>query len=94
MKTDAEYRRETEFSHDAGGTKPLRLVVGIKPRKPITGLPPGRVKLRMRNKDFAMLYVKDSIGIRQFLIEDNGLTWAVSYEQGSNRKIGSQDRIH
>lgn len=72
----------------------MNLVFGVKPRKPITGLPPGKVRLRMRASDFAKAYVRDSMGIRQFVLEDNGMTWAVGIEHGSNRRLGNQDRIH
>lgn len=55
--------------------------------KDIYGLPPGKVRLRFRNTSSAVAFVRDSFGIRKFIICADELgNWYVdpSLEQGRN----------
>ena len=65
-----------------------RIVFGVRPPLPIINAPPGRQRLKMRNKSAARLYVKTDSSIREFVLEDRGDHWFVDpkLEQGSNHK--------
>ncbi len=52
--------------------------------KPLEGFPVGRVRLRLRPKEFAKAFVKTPTGIRQFLVEEKDGKWIPAYEQGCN----------
>lgn len=56
---------------------------------PILGLPPGRVRLRLRNKCHAMVFIKDDNGIRKFpLVKCRNFWWVdLSLEQGRNHSV-------
>ena len=59
---------------------------GVVEPKPLKGFPEGRVKLRLRNKDFARAFVKTSNGIRSFIIAEQDGFWIPKWEQGSNHR--------
>lgn len=59
-------------------------VWGVKERKPLKGFPEGRVKIRLRNTDFARAFVKTTSGIRQFIVAEVDGFWIPKFEQGSN----------
>ncbi len=66
----------------------LTAVFGIPSQiKPIVGLPEGRARLRLRNDEFAMVFVRTSTGIRKFYISDVGGNWIAEIELGENRTI-------
>ena len=60
------------------------MVWGVREPKPLNGFPPGRVRLRMRNTDFAQAFVKTHTGIRHFFICEEDEYWCPKFEQGSN----------
>ena len=55
--------------------------------KPIVGLPEGRARVRLRNEEFAQVFVKTSTGIRRFYISDVGRNWIAEIEIASNQTI-------
>lgn len=55
--------------------KGIKVVFGVRERKPISCVPIGRTKLVMKNNDIAKLFVKTKTGIRVFILEDLGDTW-------------------
>lgn len=61
-------------------------VFGIRERKPLKGFPEGRVKIRLRNTDFARAFVKTASGIRQFIVAEVDGFWTPKFEQGSNER--------
>ena len=73
------------------GRKPIKLGIsdliwGVSDEiKPITDAPPGKQRIRMRRKDCAKLYVRDSKGIRSFILRDKGDHWEVDYDLGQGR---------
>lgn len=60
------------------------LVYGVKEPMPLSGFPPGRVRIRMRQNRFAVAYVRTSDGVRGFAIEVFGETWQPGPELGHN----------
>lgn len=62
------------------------MVWGVKPPLPLKGFPSGRVKLRLRNTDFAQGFVKTADGIRRFYIAEVGGFWTPKFEQGANHR--------
>ena len=66
----------------------LLAVFGIPDEiKPIVGLPEGRARVRLRNEEFAQVFVKTPTGIRRFYISDVGLNWIAEIEIASNQTI-------
>lgn len=61
-------------------------VFGVQEEKPLRGFPDGKIRIRMRNDDFAWAFVKTNNGIRKFVILDSGEFWEPIYEQGSNQR--------
>ena len=63
-----------------------QVVYGVRAPKPITGLPAGRVRIRMRKEAATKAYVRlpEGGGIRCFILEDKGDTWAAFIEEGAN----------
>lgn len=64
-----------------------KIVFGIKQQKPFIDPPPGKIRVKMRNDNFAQAFVKNGESIRHFFIRENGLRWELCYEQGSNTTI-------
>jgi hypothetical protein len=64
----------------------LNLVFGVRDMRPIYGAPPGRQRLRMRNDEFASLFVKTHRGIRHFMLLDCGDHWKPHAEQARNMR--------
>lgn len=60
------------------------MVYGVCEPKPLKGFPEGKARIRMRNTDFVMVYVRTFDGIRQFVVRDDGENWIPGYEQGAN----------
>lgn len=68
------------------------IVWGVRELKPIVfgdGVPDGKRRLRMRNRDAARMFIKTQSEIREYMIQDAGDHWAVnsSWEQGRNKKL-------
>lgn len=59
---------------------------GVRPALPLYGFPPGRVRIRQRNTDFAKAFVKTADGIRCFIIAEHEGYWIPYAEQGANHK--------
>ena len=70
-----------------------KLVFGVVPIKPIHGLPAGSVRVKMRNDDYAYVFVRPPTGgIRKFVIAISsdhhiGEYWCAAFEQGANVKM-------
>jgi len=48
---------------------------------------PGRIRLRLRNKEFAKVFIKSPDGIRKFFLTKNeDGTWSPTLEQGRNQR--------
>lgn len=67
-------------------------VFGVQEPRKITGLPPGKVRLRMRAQTFAVAYVKQPNGIRAFYLRHAGDQWEASFEMGRNLTLPKPDR--
>jgi hypothetical protein len=69
-----------------------KCVWGVQDPKPIVGAPPGRQRLRLRNKDVARLFAKTQDGIRHFILVQDGENWAIDprLEQGRNIRATKQ----
>lgn len=63
------------------------IVFGVPESKPLSGFPTGKVRLKLRNDDFAKAYVRTASGIRVFHLEDSGEHWIPALEQGRNERI-------
>ena len=64
-------------------------VWGVQKPKPLANFPKGKIRLRVRNTDFARAFVKTETGIRQFIVKDTGETWEPMLEQGRNERSQS-----
>lgn len=64
----------------------MKLVIGVSDPLPLRNFPPGKIKLRLRNEGFAMAFVRDENGIRQFAIAEIDGHWepGPELEQGRN----------
>jgi len=63
------------------------LIFGVQTPLPLSGFPAGKTRLRMRNSEYAVVYVRPpSGGIRKFLVYEQGGKWrcCLQYEQGAN----------
>lgn len=69
----------------------IKGVFGVRPVKPIVGLPPGRARLRLRHGEYAKVVVKDTVGIRSFWIEDMGDEWMAFESAGANVTVQQQE---
>ncbi len=63
---------------------PSYLVFGVREPKPLQGFPPGKVRLRMRNKEFMRARVRTPDGIREFTVKEIDGHWMPSHEIGRN----------
>jgi len=71
-----------------------KLVFGVPDRlQPIIPRLPGKMRIRLRNKDFAKVFFKTNEGIRCFCLEENGNHWTPIYEQGRNFRDQSMDGL-
>ena len=63
-------------------------VFGVRAVLPLRGFPRGKVRLTLRNQDFARAYVKTKHGIRCFIVAEYLGKWVPlpGCEQGLNRK--------
>jgi len=66
-------------------TKGIPHVFGVVDPLPLSGFPPGRIKLRMRPMNFAFAFVKTEEGIRKFAIQEKDGLWIPSFEQSRNQ---------
>ena len=60
------------------------IVFGVTEPKPLRGFPPGKVRLRLRNEDFAHAFVSSESGTRHFYVEEADGFWQPIFEQGAN----------
>lgn len=71
----------------------IKVVWGVPAKlKRIDGLPPGRIKLRLRNNSVGKIYATTPNRIRCFVILDIGERWELGPEQGMNFRLG--DGVH
>ena len=60
-------------------------IFGVQDRKPLKGWPPGRIRLRLRNCEYARGYVRPpGGGIQKFMIQEIEGHWWPCFEQGAN----------
>jgi len=64
-------------------------IFGVQNPKPLAGFPQGRIRLRIRNTDFARAFVRTPSGIRHFIVKDTGEKWEPMLEQGRNERSKS-----
>jgi len=62
-------------------------VFGLAEIKPLRGFPEGRVRIRLRNDDFAQAYVKTATGIRCFYLYEVDGHWQPSFETARNETV-------
>lgn len=67
-------------------------VFGAVSAKPITNLPEGaKVRIRLRDEEFAAAYVRYQNRIEQWALRDNlDGTWALAFVQASNVRVQQQ----
>lgn len=53
----------------------LKVVWGLKPRQPVTGLPEGRSWLRLSPNEAGKVFVQQDWVLRCYLLEDCGTEW-------------------
>lgn len=58
--------------------------------KPITGLPEGKVRIRLRAGHVAIAFVKAPEGLRAFALKGDAETWSPSCELGRNIRVQRQ----
>lgn len=65
------------------------MIFGCLPMLPTRGFPEGRIRIRLRNDDFAEAYVFSPQGIRCFYIKESecGDWWEPAFEKGRNYRI-------
>lgn len=66
------------------------IIFAIREPKPLRGFPEGRVRLRLRNDEFARAFVRTPEGIRHFIVQEtpDGFWEPVpGCEQGRNVSI-------
>jgi hypothetical protein len=66
----------------------MNVVFGVQEPLPLRGFPQGRYKIKMRNTDFARVFVRSKDGIREFCINEVNGYWEACYEQASNTRKG------
>jgi hypothetical protein len=64
----------------------LKAVFGVRPRLPLIHFPPGKVRIKLRPKEFAIAYVKSDDGIQSFFVGECNGYWTPMYGIGSNIK--------
>jgi len=61
------------------------VVYGDHDPLPLVGFPEGRARIRMRNDDYVMVYIRPPVGgIRKFVVEEKDGTWRPAFEIGRN----------
>lgn len=78
---------ETNQTHTMGAItiQKTNVVFGIPDEiKPLEGFPAGRVRLRLRSKEFAIAFVKTNCGIRSFFLVEKEDKWRPYIERGRN----------
>ncbi|GEM_PF-4744956 len=66
----------------------MPLIFGARALKPITDLPAGaKVRVRMRTGKIAVAFVKTADGITEYILLDNGDTWALGPRKAANARI-------
>lgn len=60
------------------------VVFGVAPEKPIRTCLPGRIRVRLRNTDFAQAFVRHNGSTRHFILFEVGDHWELGLEQGGN----------
>ena len=59
-------------------------VFGLVTMRPLRGFPEGRIKLRFRNDDFAVAFVRNKYGIRRFVLGEEDGYFIPLVETGRN----------
>jgi hypothetical protein len=59
-------------------TTKQNIIFGVKDMLPLSGFPKGKVKIKMRNDNFAWAYVKTETGIYKYAIEEKNGCWMPS----------------
>lgn len=67
-------------------------VFGVRDPLPLCGFPAGRVRLRLRNTDYARAYVKATAGIRCFIIGEAEGCWVPLAELEQGRNVAVPER--
>lgn len=63
-----------------------RYVLNVQTPKPIRYAPPGKMRIRMREGEFAMLYVRPPEGgVMQYCLTDEGDYWLPKWQIAANR---------
>jgi len=66
-------------------------VPGVQPVKPFSPKPPGKIRIRMRQDEFATAFVRTADGLKKFIIQDDGETWSLGFEMAENRRIANPE---
>jgi hypothetical protein len=72
--------------------KESHAIFGVHKPKPLRGFPPGKVRLRLRNTEFARGFVRDENGIRHFILQESEGFWEPmpGCEQGRNFRLSHE----
>ena len=65
-----------------------QIVFGVPPSiKPVSNLPIGaKLRLRLRNRDYARAFVRTSGGVQEWFLRDKGAHWELGWMVSQNRK--------
>lgn len=69
---------------------PVTLAFGVREPLPLRNFPPGRVRLRMRNRELMQAFVKTSDGIMEFIVKEQDGFWEPFAERNRNRRLISR----
>jgi len=61
-------------------------VFGMVDELPLVGFPEGKAKIKLRNDEFARVFIKTKSGIREFVIQEINNTWQPFAEIARNSK--------
>lgn len=79
-----EWRGPEPITGENSQGRRIAVIWGIVSEKPVRTCLPGRIRIRLRNDDFARAFVRHQGSTRHFILFDFGDHWQIGLEQGSN----------
>jgi hypothetical protein len=69
-----------------------KIVFGVKDPLPLRGFPPGRARIRQRNDDCTVVFIRTAdVGVRRFFVEERDGAWYPAIESGANRSAPNKE---